>query len=50
MKSFNDDMPGDGWFQAFLRRHPELSARTSENVTLSNTTLGEQDIKKTVKI
>lgn len=43
---FKDNMPGDGWFRAFLRRHPELSIRTSESVTSASAVVGEADIRK----
>jgi len=38
---FKGNMPGNGWFQAFLCCHLELSTHTSERVTSSSVTLGE---------
>lgn len=43
---FKDNMPGDGWFRSFLRRHPEVSIRTSESVTSSSATVCEADVRK----
>jgi hypothetical protein len=42
---FKDNMPGNGWFQAFLCCHPELSTHTSESVTSSSATLDEAVIR-----
>jgi len=42
---FKDNVPGNGWFQAFLSCHPELSTHTSESVTSSSATLGEAVIR-----
>lgn len=33
------------YFQAFLRRHPELSERTSESVTSASACVSEKDIR-----
>lgn len=43
---FKNNTPGDGWFKAFLRRHPELLSRTSEGVTAASSSVSESDIKK----
>lgn len=31
---FVNDRPGDKWFKNFLKRHPELSTRVSQNLTV----------------
>ncbi|KAI4466761.1 hypothetical protein MML48_2g00008229 [Holotrichia oblita] len=33
---FKNNTPGDGWFKAFFRRHPQLCFRTSEAVTAAS--------------
>lgn len=43
---FVDNMPGDGWYKAFLRRHPEIVERTSEAVTAASACVQEADIRK----
>lgn len=40
------DKPGDVWFKAFLKRHPNISIRTSEGVTNASACVSEQDIRK----
>ncbi|KAK9694427.1 Tc5 transposase DNA-binding domain [Popillia japonica] len=30
---FNDGRPGRHWFEGFLKRHPQISLRMSENLT-----------------
>lgn len=42
-------MPGDGWFKAFLRRHPVLSQRASEAVTSASANVSERDIRSWFK-
>ncbi|KAI4466911.1 piggybac transposable element-derived protein 4 [Holotrichia oblita] len=43
---FKDNMPADGWYKAFLMRHPTLSERVPEAVTAASTTVSEADIRK----
>ncbi|KAJ8944633.1 hypothetical protein NQ318_004720 [Aromia moschata] len=43
---FKNNLPNEGWYKAFLRRHPEIATRTSESVTLSSANVTEKDIKK----
>lgn len=43
---FRNNMPGDGWFKAFLKRHPCITQRTSEAVTSASANVGETDIRK----
>lgn len=43
---FKDNRPGDAWFKAFLKRHPNISIRTSEGVTNASACVSELDIKK----
>ena len=35
-----------GWYEAFLRRHPILSVRTSKLVTSASANISEHNIKK----
>lgn len=42
---FNDNFPGDGWYKAFLRRHPEIAVRKPEAVTAASAKVSEKDIK-----
>ncbi|KAI4464140.1 hypothetical protein MML48_4g00016706 [Holotrichia oblita] len=43
---FPDNCPQEGWYKAFLRRHPELTIRTAEGVTSASTNVAENDIRK----
>ncbi|CAH0729912.1 unnamed protein product, partial [Brenthis ino] len=43
---YKDNYPGDGWFKAFLKRHPDIVQRTSEGVTQSSANISELDIRK----
>jgi hypothetical protein len=43
---FRDNIPGDGWFKAFLRRHPIITSRTSEAVTKASANVSENDLRK----
>ncbi|XP_044753622.1 chaetoglobosin A biosynthesis cluster protein C-like [Coccinella septempunctata] len=42
---FKDNLPGDGWYKSFLRRHPVLTERQSEGVTPSSANVSESDIR-----
>lgn len=42
---FKENLPGIGWYQAFLRRHPNISLRTPEGVTAASSCVSENDIK-----
>nr|CAH7753587.1 unnamed protein product [Callosobruchus chinensis] len=42
---FKDNRPGEGWVKGFLKRHPEISKRTSEGVTSASACVSEQDIR-----
>nr|CAH7743641.1 unnamed protein product [Callosobruchus chinensis] len=42
---FKDNRPGEGWVNGFLKRHPEISKRTSEGVTSASACVSEQDIR-----
>jgi len=37
---------GIGWYKSFIKRHPNISVRTSEHVTAASACISEQDIKK----
>ncbi|KAL4153947.1 hypothetical protein QTP88_001780 [Uroleucon formosanum] len=43
---FKNNMPGNGWYRAFMQRHPLISIRTSEHVTTASACVSEKDIKK----
>lgn len=43
--SFLKNRPGDGWWKAFLKRHPKLAIRTSEGVTKASSCVAEKDIR-----
>lgn len=43
---FKDNLPGDGWYKAFMKRHPELTTRKSEGVSAASSAISEQDIRK----
>ncbi|XP_050500978.1 uncharacterized protein LOC126880945 [Diabrotica virgifera virgifera] len=47
--NFKDNRPGDGWLKGFLKRHPEVSKRTSEGVTAASACVSERDIKNWFK-
>lgn len=42
---FKDNLPGIGWYKAFLKRHPEIAARTPEGVSTASSCVSENDIK-----
>ncbi|GBP43818.1 hypothetical protein EVAR_82250_1 [Eumeta japonica] len=43
---FLNNRLGQGWLKAFLKRHPSLVPRTSEEVTKASACVSETDIKK----
>lgn len=43
---FKDNRPGKKWFYAFLKRHPEISERTAQNLTKARDNVTEEDLKK----
>ncbi|XP_049860339.1 uncharacterized protein LOC126354618 [Schistocerca gregaria] len=43
---FKDETPGNKWYSAFLKRHPEVSERTPEGVTASSACVSEQDVRR----
>ena len=42
---FTDDIPGRSWYESFLKRHPEISTRISENVCLNRAKVTEQSLR-----
>ncbi|CAK1586979.1 unnamed protein product [Parnassius mnemosyne] len=42
---FTNNRPGKTWYQAFLKRHPEISERTAQNLITSRDNVTEQQIK-----
>ncbi len=43
---FINGRPGDGWFSAFLKHHPEISQRTAESISRSRGALTEGCIRE----
>ncbi|XP_062710743.1 uncharacterized protein LOC115265664 [Aedes albopictus] len=43
---FKDNVPGSGWFRGFLRRHPQLTIRTPEQVTSASAKVSEKNIRE----
>lgn len=43
--AFTNGRPGRHWYEAFLRRHPEVTLRTSQNLTHSRSSVSEADIR-----
>ena len=43
--SFVDDKPGRSWYESFLKRHPQISERVSENVCTNRAKVTEEDIR-----
>lgn len=46
---FRDNKPGRSWYEAFLKRNPEISERISENVTLNRAKVSEQSLRSWFK-
>ncbi|KAJ8930950.1 hypothetical protein NQ314_016214 [Rhamnusium bicolor] len=42
---FKDDRPGQKWYLRFLRRHPEIRARTPETINKVRATVTEEHIR-----
>lgn len=42
---FINGRPGNKWFQSFLKRHPALSTRTSQILTISRENVSETHIR-----
>lgn len=42
---FPDNRPGEGWWKAFLKRHSNLSIRSSEGVKKASACITEKDIR-----
>lgn len=45
-KNFKNNMPGRKWYEGFLRRHPELSLRTPQNLTMSRASVKKIQIRR----
>jgi len=43
--NFKNDRPGKKWMQLFLKRHPEVAARTVEKITKSRSLVSEMNIR-----
>lgn len=42
---FKDGVPGRHWYEAFLRRHPELVSRTAQNLTTRRAAVTDADLR-----
>ncbi|KAJ8940863.1 hypothetical protein NQ314_010550 [Rhamnusium bicolor] len=42
---FKDDRPGQKWYLGFLRRHPEIRARTAETINKARATVTQEHIR-----
>ena len=45
-RKFKDNLPTIGWVYSFLKRHPELSLRTPENLGFQRAHISEKGIRK----
>ncbi|KAJ8932323.1 hypothetical protein NQ318_020652 [Aromia moschata] len=43
---FKNNCPGKGWYAAFLKRHQNITLRTSEGITSTSSVVFEADIRK----
>lgn len=43
---FNDGLPGKTWFNAFLKRHPQISQRQAESINTARACVTEEAIRK----
>lgn len=43
---FNHGRPGRHWYESFLKRHPNIATRVSQNLTHSRATVTEEKIRK----
>lgn len=44
-KPFKNNIPGRKWYERFLQRHPEISLRTPQNLTMSRSSVGKAQIR-----
>lgn len=44
--SFKNNKPGRHWFENFMKRHPEISKRLAENVSLNRAKVSDLNIQK----
>jgi hypothetical protein len=42
---FKGNYPGIGWYKAFLKRHVDITSRTSEGVTSASSKVTEENIR-----
>jgi helix-turn-helix, Psq domain./Tc5 transposase DNA-binding domain. len=42
--SFKDNVPGRSWFKSFMKRHPNLSQRTPQNLTKSRGNVSKESL------
>lgn len=44
--NFTNGRPGRHWYEAFMKRHPELSQRVTQNLTNARATITENKIRR----
>ena len=44
--SFKDGKPGDKWFKLFMRRHPEVSSRMTQNLGKARSSITEESLRQ----
>ncbi|XP_072381991.1 uncharacterized protein [Diabrotica undecimpunctata] len=42
---FKDNHPGRGWYHFFLKRHPNITLKTAEEITATSSVVAEADIR-----
>lgn len=47
---FTNHRPGKKWYSAFLKRHPDLSERTSQNLNKATDEVTEDDIIRCLEV
>lgn len=44
-KTFKNDIPGRKWYEAFMKRHPEITLRVSQNLTKSRSEVTSEKLE-----
>lgn len=45
-KTFKNEIPGRKWYERFLQRHPEISLRSPQNLTMSRSSVEKVQIRR----